>query len=102
MSSLVTRKKSEMTAKVQRLQERHDTLAAALDASGDLGQQSAVVVTEADWKAKYEMVRSQLPAYRFMKAELTELESEVGSRLPQVALLGFQTRWHTVWQCSTL
>lgn len=66
------------------LQERHDSLAAALDSSsaGPQGQGGAGdggVVTEAEWKAKYEAVKAQLPAYKAMKKELAELEAEVGS-----------------------
>ena len=83
MSSLVTRKKSELAAKLQRLQERHDALAAALDSSGGPaggagGGGDGGVVTEAQWKAKYETVKAQLPAYKAMKKELAELEAEVG------------------------
>lgn len=80
MSSLVTRKKSELAAKVQRLQERHDSLAAALDSSGADGMHGGAAggaVTEAEWKAKYESVKAQLPSYKAMKKELAELEAEV-------------------------
>jgi hypothetical protein len=84
MSSLVTRKKSELAAKVQRLQERHASLSAALDSSGSEGQQGpggGGAVTEAEWKAKYDAVKAQLPAYKAMKKELAELEAEVGMLL---------------------
>lgn len=58
-------------------------MAAALDSSsaGPQGQGGAGdggVVTEAEWKAKYEAVKAQLPAYKAMKKELAELEAEVG------------------------
>jgi hypothetical protein len=58
-------------------------LAAALDSSsagpqGQGGAGDAGIVTEAEWKAKYEAVKAQLPAYKAMKKELAELEAEVG------------------------
>jgi hypothetical protein len=87
MSSLVTRKRSELAVKVKRLQERHDSLAAALDSSGADGQHggaTAGAVTEAEWKAKYDAVKAQLPAYKAMKRELAELEAEVGGRGPRM------------------
>lgn len=87
MSSLVTRKKSELSAKLQRLQDRHDSLAAALSSSssgahdggalGGGGGAPGAAISEAEWKAKYEGVKSQLPAYKAMKQELAELEAEV-------------------------
>jgi hypothetical protein len=83
MSSLVTRKKSELSAKLQRLQDRHDSLAATLNSSsgahddGAHGGAAGSAVSEAEWKAKYEGVKSQLPAYKAMKQELAELEAEV-------------------------
>lgn len=100
MSSLVTRKKAELGAKVQRLQERHDTLAASLDSSsGPAGQGSggdgSGPVTEAEWKAKYEAVKAQLPAYKAMKKELAELEAEVGwGRAGLELRLGWVTACH--------
>jgi hypothetical protein len=80
MSSLVSRKKAELAAKVQRLQERHASLSAALDSSGSDSQQGpggSGAVTEAEWKAKYDAVKAQLPGYKAMKRELAELEAEV-------------------------
>jgi len=81
MSSLVTRKKSELAAKVQRLQERHSSLAAALDAtdSGAVrGAGGSGAVSEQEWRAKYEAVKAQVPTYKAMKQELADLEAEVG------------------------
>lgn len=81
MSSLVTRKKSELAAKVQRLQERHASLAAALDstdADAVRGAGCGGAVSEQEWKAKYDAVKAQVPAYKAMKQELAGLEAEVG------------------------
>lgn len=86
MSSLVTRKKSELSAKLQRLHDRHDSLAAALSSSSRAhgggayaggGGAPGAAISEVEWKAKYEGVKSQLPAYKAMKQELAELEAEV-------------------------
>ena len=86
MSSLVTRKKSELAAKVQRLQERHAALAEALDGhdghhgAGGGGRRSSSgggPVSESEYRAKHEAVKAQLPAYKAMKKELADLEAEV-------------------------
>lgn len=94
MSSLVSRKKSELAAKVQRLQEKHAGLAAA--AHGHDGQQgaggcSSGVVSEQEYKAKHEAVKAQLPAYKAMKKELADLEAEVGGGRGQ-------QRWAVGWR----
>lgn len=45
---------------------------------GQAGGAQGGVVTEAEWRAKYDAVKAQLPAYRAMKQELEALEGEVG------------------------
>lgn len=81
MSSLVSRKRAELAAKLQRLQERRDALAAQLDSSSadaaGGGTGAAAGVSEADWVSKYEAIKARLPAYKAMKKELGELEAEV-------------------------
>lgn len=80
MSTLVARKKSELAAKLQRLQERRDALAAQLDSSGSSkpGGSTAGGISDDAWRAKYEAIKAKLPAYKNMKRELAELEAEVG------------------------
>ncbi|KAF6264768.1 hypothetical protein COO60DRAFT_1654950 [Scenedesmus sp. NREL 46B-D3] len=80
MAGLVSRKKAELTAKLRRLQERRDALAAQLDSSSaDVagGGAAAAGVSESDWVSKYEAIKAKLPSYKGMKRELGELEAEV-------------------------
>eukprot|EP00878_Enallax_costatus_P017239 GHUV01018100.1.p1 GENE.GHUV01018100.1~~GHUV01018100.1.p1 ORF type:complete len:564 (+),score=220.22 GHUV01018100.1:880-2571(+) len=77
MSTLVARKKSELSAKLERLQEKRDTLAATLDSSkAAAGGSITGGISDEDWRAKYEQIKSQLPNYKAMKKELSELEAE--------------------------
>jgi hypothetical protein len=86
MCSLVGRKKAELGAKVQRLQERQAALsavAAAADGGGTSSNGASAaaggVISDADWRSKYEAVKAQLPVFKAMKRELAELEAEVSS-----------------------
>eukprot|EP00775_Hariotina_reticulata_P012912 gene12912-13039_t len=81
MATLVARKKAELTAKVERLQERRDTLATALDSSSSHGGTAGGGsecggISDEDWRVKYEAIKAKLPSYKAMKKELAELEAE--------------------------
>ena len=78
MLALVSKKKSELLAKSDRLEEQKEALVLQLDRHGAAGDDGSGVSDE-EWRAKYEAIKAQLPAYKAMKKELGELEGEVGN-----------------------
>eukprot|EP00879_Flechtneria_rotunda_P024027 GHRR01025449.1.p1 GENE.GHRR01025449.1~~GHRR01025449.1.p1 ORF type:complete len:555 (+),score=232.10 GHRR01025449.1:142-1806(+) len=80
MASLVARKKSELASKVERLQQKRDSLAATIDSSSSRSGAAAADaggVSDEEWRAKYDSIKAKLPSYKTMKKELGDLEAEV-------------------------
>jgi intraflagellar transport protein 81 len=76
MLSLVSKKKSELLAKTDRLEEQKEALVLQIDRHGGAGDDGSGVSDE-EWREKYEAIKAQLPVYKAMKKELGELEGEV-------------------------
>lgn len=76
MVVMVARKKEELNTKLERLQEKKASLTAQFEkltaADGATG-----VVSEEEWRQKYESMKSALPQYKKMKKELGDIEAEV-------------------------
>lgn len=76
MATMVTRKKEEMASKLERLQEKKASLASQFEKLTTDGNGMAVV-SEEEWRQKYESMKSALPQYKKMKKELGDIEAEV-------------------------
>lgn len=81
MLTLVNKKKAELSAKLQRLQEQEDALRQQLDGSAAAAAAAPGAVSDEEWRSKYEAIKAKLPQYKAMKKELADLEAEVGSLL---------------------
>ncbi|PNW70526.1 hypothetical protein CHLRE_17g723600v5 [Chlamydomonas reinhardtii] len=77
MATVSARKKEELGAKQERLQEKKTALTAQLDKLNAEGGGSGAVFSEEEWRTKYESMKSKLPIYKKMKKELGDLEAEV-------------------------
>ncbi|KAJ9520183.1 hypothetical protein QJQ45_030110 [Haematococcus lacustris] len=77
MASMVNRKKEEVVAKLERLQEKKATLTAQFEKLTAADGAAAGMVSEEEWRAKYEAMKSALPQYKKMKKELGDIEAEV-------------------------
>ncbi|GFR42598.1 hypothetical protein Agub_g3529 [Astrephomene gubernaculifera] len=77
MATVSARKKEELAAKQERLQEKKTALTAQLDKLNVDGGGSGTVFSEEEWRNKYESMKSKLPIYKKMKKELGDLEAEV-------------------------
>ncbi|GIL46395.1 hypothetical protein Vafri_3392 [Volvox africanus] len=77
MATVSARKKEELTAKTDRLQEKKSALTAQLDKMNAEGGGSGAVFSEEEWRNKYESMKNKLPIYKKMKKELGDLEAEV-------------------------
>ncbi|EFJ53072.1 hypothetical protein VOLCADRAFT_78702 [Volvox carteri f. nagariensis] len=77
MATVSARKKEELTAKMERLQEKKGALTAQLDKMNAEGGGSGTVFSEEEWRNKYESMKNKLPIYKKMKKELGDLEAEV-------------------------
>ncbi|KAG2490551.1 hypothetical protein HYH03_010945 [Edaphochlamys debaryana] len=77
MATVSARKKEELMAKMERLQEKKSALTAQLDKLNAEGGGSGAVFSEEEWRNKYESMKSKLPVYKKMKKELGDIEAEV-------------------------
>lgn len=77
MAGMVSRKKEEINAKMERLQEKKVALMAQYDKLAAAEGAAAGSVSEEEWRQKYESMKNKLPAYKRMKKELGDLEAEV-------------------------
>uniref|UniRef100_A0A7R9YTN5 IFT81 calponin homology domain-containing protein n=1 Tax=Chlamydomonas euryale TaxID=1486919 RepID=A0A7R9YTN5_9CHLO len=76
MATMASRKKSDLNAKLERLQEKKATLTSQYEKL-TASDGSVAVVSEEEWRAKYESMKAALPAYKKMKKELGDIEAEV-------------------------
>ncbi|GAX78455.1 hypothetical protein CEUSTIGMA_g5895.t1 [Chlamydomonas eustigma] len=76
MATMVARKKDELSSKLERLQEKEKILKAQLDKLMD-GNSGVGIVSDEEWRQKYESMKSALPQYKKMKKELGDIEAEV-------------------------
>lgn len=61
MATVSARKKEELGAKQERLQEKKTALTAQLDKLNAEGGGSGAVFSEEEWRTKYESMKSKLP-----------------------------------------
>eukprot|EP00798_Chlamydomonas_sp_ICE-L_P015561 gene15561-21655_t len=76
MATVVGRKKDEMNSKMERLQEKKSSLQSQYEKLTVDGSGNAVVSDE-DWRVKYEGLKANLPQYKKMKKDLGDIEAEV-------------------------
>lgn len=80
MAQMVGRKKEEVNAKLERLEEKRAALQAAFErqaAAEQGGATAGPAFTEEEWRRKYESMKEKLPTYKKLKKELGDLEAEV-------------------------
>ncbi|KAG1672417.1 hypothetical protein FOA52_013202 [Chlamydomonas sp. UWO 241] len=76
MGTMATRKKSDLNAKLERLLEKKTLLTAQFEKL-TASDGSVAVVSEEEWRSKYESMKAALPSYKKMKKELGDIEAEV-------------------------
>mmetsp|Transcript_9266 Transcript_9266/g.19811 ORF Transcript_9266/g.19811 Transcript_9266/m.19811 type:complete len:706 (+) Transcript_9266:158-2275(+) len=76
MAQMVARKKEELNTKLERLQEKKANLTSQFEKLTADGS-GAAIVSEEEWRQKYEAMKAALPQYKKMKKELGDIEAEV-------------------------
>lgn len=76
MASVVARKREEVAAKHERLVEKKAGLTAQLEKLTAADGVAGGMVSEEEWRQKYEAMKAALPAYKKMKKELGDIEAE--------------------------
>mmetsp|Transcript_19160 Transcript_19160/g.53649 ORF Transcript_19160/g.53649 Transcript_19160/m.53649 type:complete len:674 (-) Transcript_19160:217-2238(-) len=77
MAAMVARKKDDINAKLDRLQEKKANLVSQLEKLEASDGSGEAMVSEEEWRAKYESMKAALPTYKKMKKELGDVEAEV-------------------------
>uniref|UniRef100_A0A7S0WQ24 IFT81 calponin homology domain-containing protein n=1 Tax=Chlamydomonas leiostraca TaxID=1034604 RepID=A0A7S0WQ24_9CHLO len=77
MASMVARKREEIASKHERLVEKKAGLTAQLEKLTAADGVSGGMVSEEEWRLKYEAMKAALPTYKKMKKELGDIEAEV-------------------------
>lgn len=80
MATMLTRKKDELSTKLERLQEKKTSLQAQMEKLNSDGSGGMAIVSDEEWRLKYESMKAALPQYKKMKKELGDVEVWRGAR----------------------